>query len=173
MAVTTDIDLPIRDIKAEPIAREAFAPFGELIEPTEDGVPFGPEDAKLMLDRGTPRFYIMRLRDRGPVFTRITRHLDVTQCLASLGGHSWMLAVAPPKDPDNPDAQPALEDIKGFLIPGSVAIKLHRSTWHAGPFFSTPNEIDFLNLELADTNVVDHHNSHLSGRFGCAFRFIT
>jgi ureidoglycolate hydrolase len=166
----TDAGTAIRDIPARPITKESFAPFGDLIAPIEDGVPFGAGDAKLDLTQGTPRLYIMRLPRKGLVFCQITRHRGVTQCLSALGGKSWLLAVAPPKDFNNPNAEPALEDIAGFLIPGSVAVKLHRGTWHAGPFFED-EEINFINLELADTNEVDHQNSYLAERFGFALRF--
>jgi ureidoglycolate lyase len=165
-----DETIATRALAVRPITREAFAPFGDLIAPTEDGVPFGPADAKLDLSQGTPRLYIMRLPRKGLVVRQITRHRGVTQCLAALGGKSWLLAVAPPKDRDDPNAEPALEDIAGFLIPGSVAVKLHRGSWHAGPFFEDA-EIDFLNLELSDTNEVDHQNSYLAKRFGVALRF--
>lgn len=165
-----DAGTAIRDIPARPITPESFAPFGDLIAPIEDGVPFGAGDAKLDLTQGTPRLYIIRLPRKGLVFRQITRHRGVTQCLSALGGKSWLLAVAPPKDFENPNAEPALEDIAGFLIPGSVAVKLHRGTWHAGPFFED-EEINFINLELADTNEVDHQNSYLAKRFGFALRF--
>src|SRR5262245_3205538 len=104
-------DLPIRDLPARPITREAFAPFGDLIAPMADGGPFGPLDAALDLTRGTPRLYIMRLSHRGLAFRQITRHRNVTQCLAALGGKSWLLAVAPPKSVDDATAEPALTDI--------------------------------------------------------------
>ena len=149
-----------------PITAEGFAPYGQLIVPTEDGVPFGTEDARLDLTRGTPRFYIMRLPNRGLGFDRITRHDQVTQCLASVGGVDWYIAVAPP--PDNADAEPGPEDIRAFHVPGNVAIKLHLGTWHVGPFF-TPDEVSFFNLELADTNVVDHRNCDLAAIHGCGY----
>ncbi len=82
-------DSPIRDLPVRPITREALAPFGDLIAPSDDGAPFGPQDASLDLTRGTPRLYIMRLPRRGLVFRQITRHSNVTQCLAALGGKSW------------------------------------------------------------------------------------
>ena len=169
-AETLEMNLPVRDLPARPITREAFAPFGDLIAPMDDGGPFGPQDAALDLTRGTPRLYIMRLPPRGLVFRQITRHRNVTQCLAALGGKSWLMAVAPPKSVDDPTAEPALTDIAAFVIPGAVAIKLHRGTWHAGPFFEN-EEISFLNLELSDTNEVDHQSSHLAKRFGLALRF--
>ena len=169
-AQTLEADVPIRDLPARPITREAFAPFGDLIAPTADGGPFGSQDAALDLTRGTPRLYIMRLPPRGLVFRQITRHRNVTQCLAAMGGKSWLMAVAPPDAVDDPDAEPALTDIAAFVVPGSVAIKLHRGTWHAGPFFEH-EAIDFLNLELSNTNEMDHQSSHLSKRFGLALRF--
>jgi ureidoglycolate hydrolase len=169
-AQTLEADVPIRDLPARPITREAFAPFGDLIAPTADGAPFGSHEAALDLTRGTPRLYIMRLPSRGLVFRQITRHRNVTQCLAAMGGKSWLMAVAPPDAVDDPDAEPALADIAAFVVPGSVAIKLHRGTWHAGPFFEN-EDIDFLNLELSNTNEMDHQSCHLSKRFGLALRF--
>lgn len=159
-----------RPLPTADITRHAFAPFGELIEACEDGVPFGPNDARLDLSRGVPRFYIMRLPRRGLVFGRITRHRLVTQCLASVGGKPWFIAVAPPKGLDDPEAEPLLADIRGFRVPGNLAIKLHKGTWHAGPFFEEA-EMAFFNLELSDTNEVDHHSSSLQERFGSLFRF--
>jgi ureidoglycolate lyase len=169
-AQATEKMTDIRDIQVQSITRETFAPFGDLIAPIEDGVPFGLDDARLDLSRGTPRLYIMRLPRKGRVFKQITRHRGVTQCLAALQGKSWLMAVAPPKNFDDPAAEPALEDIAAFRIPGSVAVKLHRGTWHAGPFFDD-EEINFINLELSDTNEVDHQNSILTERFGFALRF--
>src|ERR1700688_4978622 len=169
-AVTSDPNIVVRDLPVQSITRESFAPFGDLIPPANDGAPFGSDDAKLDLAGGIPRLYIMRLPRRGLVVRQITRHRRVTQCLAAMGGKSWLIAVAPPKELDRPTAEPALTDIVGFLVPGTVAVKLHRGTWHAGPFFED-EEISFLNLELSDTNEADHQNSHLVERFGCALRF--
>lgn len=146
---------------------QSFAPFGQLISPGDDGTPFGPEDAALDLSEGTPRLYIMRLKTRGLSFDRITRHAKVTQCLAAMGGKEWFVAVAPPGAPGSA-LDPA--SIRAFRVPGTVAIKLHRGAWHAGPYFSEPT-IDFLNLELADTNEVDHENCHLLRDHGVSFRF--
>ena len=165
-----EISAAVRELPARTVTHEAFAPFGDLIAPIEDGIPFGRDDAKLDFSQGTPRLYIMRLPRKGLVVRQITRHRGVTQCLAALGGKSWFLGVAPPKEADNPKAEPKLEDIAGFLIPGTVAVKLHRGTWHAGPFFED-EEINFINLELSDTNEVDHQNSYLEKRFGFALRF--
>ncbi len=150
--------------------RENFQPFGTLIGFADDGQPFDANDAQLELDRGTPRFYIMKLHERGLIFRQITRHLQVTQCLAAVGGKPWLIAVAPPLDPDNPAAMPDPSSICAFEIPGDRAIQLDRGTWHAGPYFTEPSRA-FFNLELTDTNQVDHHDCQLDRLYGIQMRF--
>lgn len=168
----TSATLIWRDLPLTPISAAAFAPFGTLIEITEDGVPFAPDtDAALVLNRGTPRFYVMNLHGKPLQFRHITRHLEVTQCLASVGGAPWFIAVAPPHAPDDAAAHPDPDAIRAFRIEGNQAIMLHRSTWHAGPYFLGPQQA-FFNLELADTNQVDHHTTRLDQVFGVAFRMV-
>ena len=159
----------IRDLLVMELTPAAFAPYGTVIPPMEDGTAFGPQDAALHLGAGIPRFYAMRLPNRGLVISRITRHRQVTQVLASAGGLPWLLAVAPPPANDTQEAQPALEDIRAFRIPGDAAIMLLRGAWHAGPFFETP-EASFFNLELSETNVTDHWNCDLEKRYGVTLR---
>ena len=165
--------MPVETIglNVEPICAEAFAPYGALLESQDDGKLFGPDEAQLELSRGTPRFYLMRLHGKPLTFSRITRHLNVTQCLAAVGGGTWLIAVCPPDDPDNPVAQPNLAKLKAFEVPGNVAIMLGRSTWHAGPYFGSKSK-DFFNLELADTNQIDHHSCQLDECFGRVFEFV-
>ena len=159
----------IRDLPVLDLTPEAFAPYGTVIPPMEDGTPFGPHDAALHLIGGTPRFYAMRLPNRGLVISRITRHRNVTQVLASAGGFPWLIAVAPPPDVDAADAEPRLEDIRAFRIPGDAAVMLKVGAWHAGPLFEMP-EASFFNLELADTNLTDHWSCDLAARYGVSLR---
>lgn len=144
-----------RRMAPEPATPAAIAPYGTLIEPGADGEGFGPADAVLELGRGTPRLYIMRLRHRPPTVRGITRHVRVTQCLAAMGGREWFMLLAPPDAPDDPAAMPDWSRVAAFRISGGQALKLHRGTWHAGPYFVEP-AVDFLNLELSDTNETDH-----------------
>jgi ureidoglycolate hydrolase len=142
--------IAVKQLIAQPITTETFAPYGQLIVPAEDGKPFDQQDAQLDLSQGTPRFYIMRLRDRGRKFREIARHCQCTQCLGALGGHPWFIAVAPPSEVTQVD----FNTLKAFQIPGDCFIKLNQGTWHAGPYFDEP-VVDFYNLELSNTNEVD------------------
>jgi ureidoglycolate hydrolase len=142
----------VQQLPAKWITPENFRPYGQVIFACEDGKNFDVEDAQLNLQNGTPRFYIMRLQQRGRKFAKITRHLQCTQCLGSLAGKDWLIAVCPPH---NHLSEPILEEIAAFRIPGNCFIKLNQGTWHAGPYFEY-EVVDFYNLELADTNIVDH-----------------
>ncbi len=160
-------NLAVRSLIPEPISREAFAPFGELIEPSAYGKPFGALDANLELSAGIPRLYIMRSPHHGLEFDRITRHLKVTQCLGARNDRDWVIAVAPP---DSASSAPDTSRLKAFHVPGETTIKLHLGTWHAGPFF-TWDHIDFFNLELSDTNQTDSEHYSFAENNDCIFRF--
>ncbi|MBH8554968.1 ureidoglycolate lyase [Nostocaceae cyanobacterium CENA357] len=142
----------LKQLPTELVNSENFRRYGQVICASQDGKSFDAEDAQLNLQNGTPRFYIMRLDKRGRKFHKITRHLQCTQCLGALAGKDWLIAVCPPHNDLN---EPVLEEIAAFRIPGNCFIKLNEGTWHAGPYFEH-EVVDFYNLELADTNVVDH-----------------
>lgn len=153
-------------LPVQAITTADFAPYGQVIWPAADGATFGPNDAQLKLDQGIPRFYIMQLHGRGRRFQAITRHQRCTQCLGSLQGQEWLLAVAPPDAASVPD----LSYLRAFRIPGTCFIKLEVGTWHAGPYFDA-DTVSFYNLELSDTNEVDHDTCNLARQFGVEFEF--
>jgi ureidoglycolate lyase len=170
--MTVDTVPKLHKLTIEPLTPEAFAAFGAVIPPTEDGVPFGAGDAQIDLSQGTPRFYAMRIPGRGFTVTHITRHRQVTQVLASAGGKPWVMAVAPPNALDDLAAEPDIVDIRAFAIPGDVAVMLCKGTWHAGPLFARGSEESFFNLELSNTNRVDHHTCDLAARYGIALDLV-
>lgn len=138
-------------LEAIKINPENFQPYGQVILPADNNKIYDESDAQLNLEKGIPRLYIMRLQGNGRQFHQITRHSQCTQCLGSLGGKEWFMAVAPPSDNNYPD----LSQLKAFKIPGDCFIKLAVGTWHAGPYFDDKC-VDFYNLELSDTNLVDY-----------------
>jgi ureidoglycolate hydrolase len=153
---------------AIPITASNFRPYGQLITATPDHKAYDVADAQLHLASGTPRFYIMRLHNRGRCFDKITRHSQCTQCLGAIANQEWFLAVAPPTPQDTPN----LDHLLAFRIPGDCFVKLEVGTWHAGPYFD-PDFIDFYNLELTDTNITDHHTCNLKARFDVEFEIIS
>ncbi|MEM9164447.1 MAG: ureidoglycolate lyase [Cyanobacteria bacterium P01_F01_bin.4] len=160
--------MTIQTLQAKNITEETFQPFGQVIFPQWDGKPYGPDDAQLELSKGIPRFYIMELQHRGTQFTTITRHLACTQCLGSLEGKPWLIGVAPPIEAASPNP----EGIQVFKVPGNCFIKLNVGTWHAGPYFEA-DAISFYNLELNDTNIVDHDTCDLAETYGLTFEIVS
>ncbi|XP_020579608.1 uncharacterized protein LOC110024154 isoform X2 [Phalaenopsis equestris] len=162
--------IKLQPIDATPVS---FAEFGQVISAASDGQNFGPQDAQLELHRGTPRFYIMHLEDRELKFSKITHHASVTQCLGSATGEEWYLGVAKASilegaefNDDNLKTRiqskcghnyvpPRPDDVRVFRVTGTKFLKLDRGTWHAGPLLKR-KAMDFYNLELSDTNIVDH-----------------
>ncbi|XP_073008355.1 uncharacterized protein [Typha latifolia] len=165
---------------------QSFAEFGQVISSSPDGDEFGPRDAQLDLSRGAPRFYIMHLKDRELKFSKITHHASVTQCLGSIGGEDWYLGVAKASildgaDTHNEDGKkiarsscghcylpPHPDDVHVFRVAGPKFLKLNIGTWHAGPLFKA-KAVDFYNLELSNTNVVDHTTHDFLKKDGVIF----
>ncbi len=145
----TPINL-VKQLTAQSITKENFQSYGQVIYPASDDRFYDLNDAQLILDRGIPRFYIMRLYYRGRRFHQITRHVQCTQCLGSLAGKEWLIAVALASS-----SKPVINEVVAFRIPGSCFIKLDVGTWHAGPYFDN-DMVDFYSLELSDTNINDH-----------------
>lgn len=109
----------ITDIKAIPITKDNFQPYGEVITPSET------ENVSLNLTNGTPRFYLMRLEKRGFDFSEIVRHKKVTQVLGALSKKWYMGVCAPNNDLPDPD----LDTLKVFEIGEQTGIKMHEGTW--------------------------------------------
>ena len=158
----------LKQIPAKAIASDNFKLYGQLITPSEDGKAFDETDAVLNLNNGIPRFYIMRLEQKGRKFHQITRHNKCTQCLGSLAGKDWFMAVCPPSSSPKPD----ISQMSAFRIPGDCFIKLEVGTWHAGPYFDH-QVVDFYNLELSDTNVVDHFTHNFLTKDNLEFEIVS
>ena len=158
----------IQKLRSQLITPENFQPYGQVIYVSKDGKNFDQEDAQLDLQNGIPRFYIMRLQEKGRQFHHITRHVKCTQCLGSLDSKDWFMVVCPPNNHIN---EPELSKIAAFQIPGSCFIKLDVGTWHAGPYFDH-EFVDFYNLELSDTNLVDHFTHNYLKSHNLSFEII-
>lgn len=122
-------------ISVEPLTEERFRPFGDLISATDRPVDFhgiNSEGWKTNFEvDGPPVIMFLRSGNEGLRFTRLERHFGVTQTFIPLGQVPAVVAVGAPTDPSDPAAIPAPEEIRGFLIDGSVGYVLKRGTWHS------------------------------------------
>lgn len=138
-------------LPASTITAASFAPFGDVIEPRPDGDPWRPGDAELQFEGGPPRLYLMTLAARGLEVEDLARHQRVSQALGSVDGQPWYLVVARADHPSDRPPDPA-RDLQAFRIPPRCLVVLRPGTWHAGPLFSTPAEMVFVNLESRTTD---------------------
>jgi ureidoglycolate lyase len=120
----SDADKLIRTIclEVQPMTRETFAPFGEIISER------GPID--IDLDNGQASFVTQTVEHRPMFFDFLGRHRRTEQVFSPLGGAKSILAVAMPTEDDSPDAN----KMAAFLVDGNCAFKLHRGTWHTSAF---------------------------------------
>jgi len=134
-----------------------FSEYGQIASWQKDGEIFSEKDLQLKIRSDIPRLYIFRVENRGLSFNAITYHGNVTQCLMGLSVEPWYLAVSTATM--SLREFPSTKDIEVFQIPSNVIVKLNVGVWHAGPFFEKSTHMDFLSLELSDTNIEDH-NTH-------------
>ncbi|HKR00841.1 MAG TPA: ureidoglycolate lyase [Pyrinomonadaceae bacterium] len=109
-------------IKVEPMTREAFAPFGVLID-SRGSVEIDLGEGKPSLTGATSEWRPFR-------FDFMARHRRTMQVFSPLVSSQSVIAVAPPNDADAPD----VERVVAFLVDGRLPYAYHKGTWHTPPF---------------------------------------
>ena len=124
---------PSRDLIAMPLAAEAFAPFGDLLEAEGEpdriinagfcgryhdraGLDFGAGRAGISLFKAIPRALPYS-------FELIERHPDGSQAFVPMSEHPFLVIVAP--DIAGRPGRPL-----AFITAPHQAINLYRGTWH-------------------------------------------
>ena len=153
----------MRTLKPEPLTREAFAPFGDVIEASNDA-------KRLVINYGTTtRFHDLAAidvtGDSGKAGVSIFRstpivlplaivfmeyHPKSSQTFVPLSGNPYLVVVAP-KGPFD------VSKIRVFVASGDQGVNYHAGTWH---HFSLALEgvSDFLVIDRIadDDNCVEH-----------------
>jgi ureidoglycolate hydrolase len=123
-------------VTAEPLAADAFAPFGQVIS---------TGDMVMELRDGEEFALNVLSYDRQPlVVDHLNRHHKATQALVALGGKPTLLVVAP-KDYDfsTPDH---LSSVRAFICDGTAGVNLSLATWHWGPY-PLMDHVDLVNVQ--------------------------
>jgi ureidoglycolate lyase len=111
-------------LSIQPMTREAFAPYGELID--ERG------QVELNLDGGRASLAAQTVESRPLTFDFLGRHQRSEQVFSPLGGAKSIIAVAPPSEGNS--ALPDVKRMAAFMVDGACAFKLHRGAWHTSAF---------------------------------------
>lgn len=136
-------------IRPQPLTKEAFAPFGDVIE-TKD------RDFFMINNGSTQRFHRLAAVELGkaddnaiisifraqalsmPLNVKMMeRHPQGSQAFIPLKGNQFLVLVAEPCD------EPKPEDLRAFITDGSQGINYHRNVWHH-PVLCCEAEDDFL-----------------------------
>ncbi|MFN0124448.1 MAG: ureidoglycolate lyase [Blastocatellia bacterium] len=124
--IIREADKLIRTISLipQPMTRESFAPFGEII--SERG------GVELNVGTGPASISVQTVEARPMTFDFLGRHRLTEQVFSPLGAGQTIFAVAL-SNIDNPDV-PDSRKMAAFIIDGSCAFKLHCGTWHTSAF---------------------------------------
>lgn len=109
-------------IKVQPMTREAFAPFGVLID--------SRGSVEIDLCEGKPSLTGATAEVRPLRFDFMARHRRTMQVFSPLASSQSVIAVAPPNDAAAPD----VERVAAFLVNGHHPYAYHKGTWHTPPF---------------------------------------
>jgi len=125
----------MREMTPEPLTAEAFAPFGRVIEASDDAVRLDINQGHaIRYDRlaeldvaeegGTGVISLFRARPLGePVLRVFERHPLGSQTFMPLSGRPYLVAVAPAGD-----FRPA--QIRLFRAEGHQGVHYNKGTWH-------------------------------------------
>ncbi|MEX0665325.1 MAG: ureidoglycolate lyase [Acidimicrobiia bacterium] len=142
------MQVPMITLNAQPVAAEAWAPFGWL--PVADTNP-ADGDHTLNFEWADPHLNVIahtydevEHTENGAVCDRMFRHATHTQALMPLNCDA-IVAVAPAEidfsDPGHIDA------VRAFVLHPQDAFVLHRGTWHWGPFPLGSDPVQLLNVQ--------------------------
>ncbi len=109
-------------LKVQPMTREAFAPFGVLID--------SRGSVEIDLCDGRPSLTGATAEPRPMKFDFMARHRRTMQVFSPLAQSQSVIAVAPPSAGDAPE----IEKVAAFLVNGLLPYAYHKGTWHTPPF---------------------------------------
>jgi ureidoglycolate lyase len=109
-------------LKVQPMTREAFAPYGILID--------SRGSVEIDLGSGVPSLTGATAERRPFSFEFMARHKQTMQVFSPLALSESIIAVAPPCVGDAPE----LERIAAFHVSGRLPYAYHKGTWHTPPF---------------------------------------
>ena len=117
-----------RSLLLEPLTAEAFAPFGDVVEPPSQGERASLESTLSTLGVGlSPRLSFNHAApwDMPLLATEMERHNRSSQCFVPLDVSRWVLLVAPDRG-----GMPDADGLRAFVARGDQAVNYHLGTWH-------------------------------------------
>ena len=147
----------IHRIKASPLTKDAFHPFGELLDATELD-PSQSTSFPVNFQGGKVRVSTAFLRYKGLRLTGLEQHFHVTQAFIPISGSPAVVAVASPTPQNNPNAIPKPEDVRAFIIDGTKGYMLKKGVWHSDrlPLYEPGSKMVIITDEETNQDLRDH-----------------
>jgi ureidoglycolate hydrolase len=145
----------VHPLEVELLTEQAFKPFGDVLQVTDKPLDFEGSGihgwaTPFESDAGA-LFLVLRTPYQGLRIGTLERHHHVTQAAYPIGGSPAVMAVAPPTDPSDPDALPAPDDVRAFLLDGSAGYVFRKGTWHTNRYPLFPPWADYFMVTDAAT----------------------
>jgi ureidoglycolate lyase len=120
------------EIVPQPLNREAFAPFGDVIDvPSETGRKYYEEALGNLRPAARPSLSMVlkaETADRPLQATMLERHEFSSQTFVPVDVGRWLIAVAPHARAGGPD----LAGLRAFIANGRQGVTYKPNTWHHG-----------------------------------------
>ena len=127
-------------IRAAPIGKDAFAPFGDLIETAASGERTAMTG--IANDQTNPQFHMSTLRilpSTLPLTISVMeRHSYSSQSFLPLDATRYLLCVAA----SDVDGWPATQSLRAFIVRKGIGITYRAGTWHH-PMIALDNAASF------------------------------
>ncbi len=138
----------MQQVRVELLTEEAFRPFGEILGGADrpldfEGAGIHGWTSEFASDAG-PQIMVLPSPYQGLHIDLLERHFNVTQAAVPMGGPSSVVAVAPPTDPDDPEAIPDPGEVRAFLIDGTAGYIFHKGPWHTNRYPLHPPAATFV-----------------------------
>jgi len=167
----SNVELTVHELRIQPLTAAAFKPFGKLLDAKQR-----PANRRtLIYDKGfdvdgKTTVGLIWQPFAGLTFSRLERHFNLTQAFVPMSGSLAVVAVAAPTSLRDLRAVPRPEQVRAFLIDGTVGFRYHVGTWHSlDRYVLHPPGATFviINVEPNPTQVVDY-----ADRFGVVFKVV-
>ncbi len=124
------------EIIPQPLTKQAFAPFGDVIDMPQEAGRTYYEDALGNL-RGNARPSLsLSLKpptpDRPLKSELMERHEFSSQTFIPVGAARWLIVVAPHATPHGGKARPDMAAARAFIATGRQGVTYKPNTWHHG-----------------------------------------
>ncbi|SDB44732.1 ureidoglycolate lyase [Bauldia litoralis] len=149
--------MSVVQIPIEPLTDESFAPFGWLLEAGGEPPFFSRPNLDLWrfpyAADAPARLQIMRYHRQPMRFSRLERHLFVTEARAPLNGARAVLVVAGDAESAGTDRPPSPDTLRAFLIDGAAGVMFWPGVWHGLDCYPLAAHADFIFLSDEATEV--------------------